>query len=156
MRPTRLATCLLLLLPCLPAGAAELTGFLAVARPGENWAGGAGAAFGIGFLQVLHFEAEVARMPGELEEQSQWSGVGSAFVAPSIGRLVPYAGLGVGVYRQKDRGLSDTGVVRNLVLGVKLKAALLVVKGEYRRISLPDDALIDMDHRFSVGAGISF
>ncbi len=156
MRSKRLALALALLLACFPAGAAELTGFLAVARPGETWAGGAGAAFGISFLQVLHFEAEVARMPGEIEDQSQWSAVGSALVAPSIGRLVPYAGLGVGGYRQKDRGLSDTGVVRNLVLGVKVKAALLVVKAEYRRISLPDEALLDMDHRFSVGAGISF
>ena len=60
---------LLLLLPSLPARAAELTAFLAVAKPGENWAGGAGGAFGINFLQVLHFEAEVAHLPGEILDQ---------------------------------------------------------------------------------------
>ena len=60
------------------AHAAELTGFLAVAQPGERWAGGAGGAFGMTFFKLVHFEAEVAHLPGEILDQSQWSAVGSA------------------------------------------------------------------------------
>jgi hypothetical protein len=153
---SRAALVLLLLLPSVPARAAELTAFLAVAKPDANWAGGAGGAFGINFLQVLHFEAEVAHLPGEILDQGQWTVVGSAFVAPSIGRLVPYAGLGVGGYRQTFLDTSDTGVVRNFVVGVKVKLGLVLVKGEYRKISLPDEAPIEMHDRFSVGAGVSF
>lgn len=138
------------------AQAAELTAFLAVAKPGERWAGGAGGGFGVTFFKLFHFEAEVAHLPGELQDQSQWSAVGSALVAPAFGRLVPYAGLGVGGYRQTDRGASDNGVVRNFVLGIKLNLGLVLVKGEYRKITLPEAALLPMTDRFSVGAGISF
>lgn len=138
------------------AQAAELTAFLAVAKPGERWAGGAGGAFGVTFFKILHLEAEAARLPGEILDQSQWSVVGSALVAPAFGRLVPYGGLGVGGYRQTDRGRSDTGVIRNLVLGVKLNLGLVLVKGEYRKLTLPAEALLPMTDRFSVGAGISF
>jgi hypothetical protein len=146
----------LTLLGSSTARAAELTAFLAVAKPGERWAGGAGGAFGVTFFKLVHFEAEVAHLPGEILDQGQWSAVGSALLAPAFGRIVPYAGLGVGGYRQTDRGQSDNGVVRNLVLGVKLNFGLVLVKGEYRKITLPEEALLPMTDRFSVGAGISF
>ncbi len=138
------------------AQAAEVTAFLAIARPGDAWAGGAGGAFGVTLFKILHFEAEGARVLGEIQEQSQLSAVGSALVAPAFGRIVPYAGLGVGGYRQTDRGRSDNGIVRNFVLGVKVNLGLLLVKGEYRKITLPEEALLPMTERFSVGAGIGF
>ena len=77
-------------------------------------------------------------------------------IAPSFGRFVPYAGLGVGGYWQTRNGLDDTGIERNFIAGLKIKLGLVFLKGEYRRISLPDDALIEMNDRFSVGAGLSF
>jgi hypothetical protein len=156
MRNRLLLPAAIVLMSTLPAGAAEVSAFLAVAKPGENWAGGAGGAFGITLLQALQFEAEGARMPGEIPDQSQWSLVGSALLAPSFGRLIPYAGLGVGGYWQKELGRNDTGIVRNVVLGVKLKLGLALVKAEYRKVSLPEEALVEMRHRFSVGAGVSF
>jgi hypothetical protein len=157
MRPARcVALALLALAPAAAASAADVSAFLAVAKPGENWAGGAGAAFGIGFFQVLRFEAEYAHMPGEFQDERQDSLVGSAMVAPSFGRLQPYVGLGIGGYWQDDNGRDDTGVEHNFIAGLRLKLGLVFLKGEYRKISLPDDALIEMNDRFSVGAGIQF
>lgn len=146
-----------LLLPALPGRAADISAFIATAEPGERWGGGFGAAFGITFFQILHLEAEGAHISGELTEQSHDSLMGSAMIAPSFGRLVPYAGVGVGGYWQKYPGRDDdTGLERNFVAGLKVKLGLVFLKGEYRHISLPEERLIDYEHRFSVGAGISF
>src|SRR6185295_5446635 len=97
MKPARLLLLVALAaLPSVSASAIDVSAFLAVAEPGQNWAGGAGGALGIGLFKILHFEAEYAHLPGEFAERSHNSLIGSAVVAPSIGRFVPYAGLGVG------------------------------------------------------------
>jgi hypothetical protein len=74
-----------------------------------------------------------------------------------VGIFTPYGGVGVGLFRQTLGSLSDTGTLKALVLGVKMKVGpVIVVKGEYRRLSLSGDPLLAMTHRLSAGAGISF
>jgi hypothetical protein len=139
-----------------PAKAGDVTAFVAFASPTETWGQGYGAALSSTWFGVLSFEGEAARIPGERPEDTMTSFTGSALLAPPVGFLVPYGGVGVGLFRQSVGSESDTGVLRCLVLGLKVKAGLVVVKGEFRRIDLSGEPLLAMDRRFSVGAGISF
>lgn len=139
------------------ASASEITAFLAKASPDEVWAAGAGGAFSVSFFSILGFEGEIARQSAELEDHKMYSITGSVLVAPPTGRLVPYAGLGFGAFRQEAGALSDNGTLGALIAGLKLKLGpVFLIKGEYRRISLSGEPLFDMDHRYSVGAGLSF
>jgi hypothetical protein len=158
LAPTRLAPvlCLVFLAFSAPARAGDVTAFVAFASPTEAWGQGYGAALSSTWFSVVSFEGEAARIPGERPEDTMTSFTGSALLAPPIRFLIPYGGLGVGVFRQSVGSDTDTGVMRCLVLGIKLKAGLVVVKGEFRKIDLPAESLLAMDKRFSVGAGISF
>jgi hypothetical protein len=139
-----------------PAEAGDVTAFVAFATPRETWGQGYGAALSSTWFGVLSFEGEAARIAGERPEDTMTSFTGSALLAPPVGFLTPYGGLGIGLFRQSVGPDHDTGVLRCFVLGAKVKAGLVVVKGEYRRITLSGEPLLAMDHRFSVGAGISF
>jgi hypothetical protein len=147
---------LALLLGAGQASAGDVTAFVTFPSPSEQWNRGYGAALSTTWFQAISLEGEAARIPGALGDSNMTSFTGSALLAPPLGPLVPYGGFGVGLYQQTIGDDSDTGVVRCFVLGVKLKVGLAVVKGEYRRITLPDDALIEMDRRYSFGAGLSF
>ncbi len=69
---------------------------------------------------------------------------------------MPYGGLGIGVFRQSVGTLSDTGTLRAFILGLKIKLGLLVLKGEYRKLTLSGEPPVSMTARVSAGAGISF
>jgi len=147
----------LFLLAAPRSSASEITAFLAIAKPDEVWAGGVGGAFSISFVSILHFEGELARQPGEVESASMYTLTGSVLVAPPTGRLVPYAGLGIGGFRQELGAVSDTGTLHALVAGLKFKVGpIFLLKGEYRRIDLSGDPLLEVEHRMSVGAGLTF
>jgi outer membrane protein with beta-barrel domain len=140
-----------------PAAAGDVTAFVALPSPTDTWGTGYGAAISSTWFKVLNFEGEGARLPGDSADASMTSFTGSALVAPPVGIFTPYGGLGIGLFRQTLGTLSDTGVVRALVLGVKVKIGpVLVVKGEYRRLSLSGEPLLEMTHRISAGAGIAF
>jgi hypothetical protein len=140
-----------------PAEAGDLTAFAAFGRPGENWSTGYGAALSWGILPFLSIEGEAARVPGALDDSRMTSFTGSAFVSPPTGNVTVYAGLGAGYYRQSIAALGNSGFLTALILGAKAKiGGVLVIRGEYRKLKLHDDPLMDMDSRFSVGAGISF
>jgi hypothetical protein len=145
-----------LLGPAALARAGDATVFAAWPAPGESWGRGYGATLSSTWFQVVSFEAEAARIPGETPDGNMTSFTGSALLAPPIGFLTPYGGLGVGLFRQTLGTLSDTGVLRASILGAKVKVGLLVLKVEYRKIGLSGTPLIPMDHRLSAGAGISF
>lgn len=147
---------LALLVGSREASAGDVTAFVTFPSPGDQWNRGYGAALSTSWFQAINLEGEAARIPGALGDSNMTSFTGSALLAPPLGPLVPYGGFGVGLYQQTVGDDSDTGVVRCFVLGVKLKLGLAVLKGEYRRITLPDDALIEMDRRYSFGAGVSF
>lgn len=140
-----------------PASAGDVTAFVAYPRPSGAWNRGFGAALSSTWFNVLSFEGEAARIPGETTDAGMTSFTASALLAPPIGVLTPYGGLGIGVYRQNIGDDSETGRLRALILGAKVKlGGLIVVKGEYRRLDLSDEALMPMDERISAGAGIAF
>jgi hypothetical protein len=138
------------------ASAGDVTVFATYPSPSEPWNRGYGATLSTSWFQAINLEGEAARIPGALGDSNMSSFTGSALLAPPLGPIVPYGGFGIGLYQQTVGDDSDTGVLRCFVLGAKLKLGLAVLKGEYRRITLPDDALIEMDHRYSFGAGVSF
>ena len=147
---------LALFLGVCEASAGDVTVFVTHPSPSEAWNRGFGAALSTSWFQAISLEGEAARVPGALGDSNMSSFTGSALLAPPLGPVVPYGGFGIGLYQQTVGDESDTGVLRCFVLGAKLKLGLAVLKGEYRRITLPDDALIEMDHRYSFGAGVSF
>jgi hypothetical protein len=139
------------------ARAGDVTVFATFPSPSENWQRGYGAALSSTWFRVLTFEGEAARVPGETSDRGMTSFTASALLSPPIGGLIPYGGLGVGLFRQTLGDRSDTGRLRALVLGVKIRIQdLLVLRGEYRRLELSGDPLFAMDSRYSVGAGIAF
>ena len=80
-----------------------------------------------------------------------------AYLGPSIGRLVPYGGLGAGVYLESLPGDDDQGTTGLVFVGAKLKFPVgLVLRGEYQWVDMPDAAPLQLDHRyfFAVGLGL--
>jgi hypothetical protein len=143
--------------PARPAAAGDVIVFVALPYPTDTWDRGWGAAISSTWFRILNFEGEGARLPGDTADASMTSFMGSALVAPSVGFLTPYGGLAFGLFRQTLGPLSETGTLRALVLGVKVKVGpVIVVKGEYRRLSFSGDPLLEMTHRVSAGAGIAF
>jgi hypothetical protein len=145
-----------LLLGTSPAAAGDVTVFATIPSPSEQWNRGYGAALTSTWFQAINLEGEAARMPGDVGNANMTSFTGSALLAPPLGAIVPYGGVGIGLFRQTVGSTSDTGVLRCFVLGLKVKVGLALVKGEYRRISLSGEPLLPMDRRISFGAGVSF
>lgn len=145
-----------LLLGVSPAAAGDVTVFATLPSPSEQWNRGYGAALTSTWFQAINLEGEAARMPGDVGNANMTSFTGSALLAPPLGPIVPYGGVGIGLFRQTVGSTSDTGVLRCFVLGLKVKLGLALVKGEYRRIDLSGEPLLPMDRRISFGAGVSF
>ena len=139
------------------AHAGDVTVFATFPSPSETWERGYGAALSSTWFRVLTFEGEAARVPGETSDRGMTSFTASALLSPPIGGLIPYGGVGVGLFRQTLGDDSDLGRLRALILGVKIRVKdLLVLKGEYRRLELSGDPLLAMDSRVSFGAVIAF
>jgi hypothetical protein len=138
------------------ARAADVTAFVALTYPRELWGNGYGASFDTTWFKIATFEAEAGRMPGKNLDVGMTAFTVSAFLSPAIKKLTIYGGPGVGVYRQTTNTLSDNGVLKTFALGAKLKLGLAVLRGEWRYISMPSDALFSAESRVYVGAGIDF
>ncbi len=139
-----------------PARAGDITAFLTLPAPTDVWGRGYGAALTSTWFSVIALEGEAARLPADTPDLSMTSFTASAFLAPPIGFVTPYAGIGVGVFRQKSDTDSDVGTLRAYALGAKLKLGLFVLKGEYRKLELSGTPLQPMTARITAGAGISF
>jgi len=140
-----------------PACPAELTAFLSGGSPGEVWGTGYGGMATITLFNIVGGEIEGAWQASDLPSTSLFSLSAKAYIAPSLGRFVPYGGLGAGVYRESVLGDSDTGTLGLVFLGVKLKFPMgLVLRAEYQWVDLPLATPVDMDHRYIFGAGLSF
>jgi hypothetical protein len=140
-----------------PARAAEIAAFVSGAGPGETWSTGYGGMLTITLFTVVGGEIEGAWQGGDQADTGLFTLSGKAYLGPSFGRVVPYVGLGVGVYRESYPGGSDTGTVGSVFVGAKLKFPFgLVIRGEYQWISLPTAAPIGLDRRYLVGAGLGF
>ena len=148
---------LMLLAGAGPVSAGDATVFVGFGSPRDSWDRGYGAALSSTWFRAVALEAEAARLPGVVPDSTFTSFTGSALLAPPIGSLTPYGGFGVGLFRQGLGSEHDTGFLKALVLGLKLRVGgLLVVKGEYRRYDLAGTPLVALDSRYSLGAGISF
>jgi opacity protein-like surface antigen len=147
-----------LLAPVPPTRAGDVTAFVALPSPSDRWNHGFGAALSSTWFNVITFEGEAARIPGETTDTSMSSFTASALISPPIGALTPYGGIGVGLFRQNVGDVdSDTGRLTAWIVGAKVKlGGLIVLKAEYRRLDLSGTPLLDMDSRYSAGAGIAF
>jgi len=140
-----------------PAQAAEIAAFVSGANPDPLWGTGFGGSLGLTLFNIVGLEGEVAWQGGQTAASEMWSGSGRAYIGPSIGRFVPYAGISTGVYRQSLAGVSDTGTFSGVFVGAKFKLPLgVVIKAEYQWVHMPEDAVIAMEDRYFVGAGLSF
>jgi opacity protein-like surface antigen len=111
----------------------------------------------ITLFNIVHGDVEGAWQGSDLPETSIVSGAAKAYLGPSIGRLVPYAGLGVGVYRQSLPTKSDQGSYGLLFAGAKLKFPFgLVLRGEYQWLDMPDEVTLAFDNRYLFALGLSF
>jgi hypothetical protein len=160
--PVRLPHLSLLFLAALsfaarPAEAAEISAFATGGEPGETWGTGYGGMLTITLFNIVHGDVEGAWQGSDLPETSIVSGAAKAYLGPSIGRLVPYAGLGVGVYRQSLPTKSDQGTYGLIVAGAKLKFPFgLVLRGEYQWLDMPDEVTLAFDNRYLFAVGLSF
>jgi len=131
--------------------------FVAQGIPRDNWQPGFGATLGASLLGLAAVEAEAARFSAEVEGGDMTTFSVSAMIAPAIGPIVPFAGLGIGVYRQNLGTANTTDMVRSFAAGLKLNIGrVFVIRGEYRRLTLSGPVRVDMESRYSLGAGIQF
>jgi opacity protein-like surface antigen len=145
------------LLAPAPARAGDVTAFVAIPSPTDRWNRGFGAALSSTWFNVVSFEGEAARIPGETTDTSMSSFTASALLSPPMGALTPYGGVGVGLFRQTVGSDSDIGRLKAWIVGAKVKlGGLVVLKAEYRKLDLGGTPLVDMDSRISAGAGLSF
>ena len=155
----RLLVVALALLPALAgrAQAGDIVVFASWPSPSNEWGTGYGAAYSQTLIPLVGFEFELAQQSGERTEESMNTFSASALLVPPIGPLTPYGGLGFGFFRQTVDARSDTGTFHALILGVKLKlGSILVLRGDWRRLSLSGDPPIPVEYRVSIGAGLSF
>src|SRR4051812_18112202 len=109
-----------------PVTAGDVTAFVALPAPTDIWGRGYGATLSSTWFQALSLEGEAARLPGDATEAAMTSFTGAALLAPPIGIVTPYGGLGIGLFRQSLGAISDTGTLRALILGAKIKIGLVV------------------------------
>lgn len=153
----RAAVAVLLACAASTAQAGEVTLFAARVRPIENWGNGYGAALTTTWFHVIALEAEAARLPGQVPERIMTTFSGSAFLAPPIGGLVPYGGVGIGLFRQSVGARNDTGIVRTTVVGAKVAIKnLIVLRADYRWLRLSGEPPLDAESRLSIGVGVRF
>jgi hypothetical protein len=136
---------------------AEIGVFLSGASPGEIWSSGWGGTLTITLFDLVGGELEGAWQGSERPSTSLFSLSAKAYLGPSFGRVVPYGGIGAGVYRESVSGDSDNGTLGLVFVGLKLKFPFgLIVRGEFQWVDLPLAAPVDLDHRYLVGLGLGF
>ncbi len=138
------------------AAPAEIAVLFSGASPG-SWSTGWGGTLTISFFDLVHAEVEGIYQGNDLADSHLGSVAGKAYLGPTIGRLIPYAGLGVGGYQESYAGTSDDGKLSLLFVGAKLKFPVgLVLRGEYQWVSLSSSAPLKMDNRYFFSAGLRF
>ncbi len=154
------AAVVLLALAALPGRdtrAAEISVLVGGASPGENWGTAWGGMLTITLFNIVHGEVEGAYQGGALEGTSLYTASAKAYLGPTIGRFVPYGGIGAGVYHQSLPIDDDQGTTGLLFVGAKLKFPMgLVLRGEYQWVDLPDAAPLLFDNRYFFAVGLSF
>jgi hypothetical protein len=147
----------LCLLPARAASPAEISAFLTGGKPGETWKTGYGGMLTITLFNFVHGEVEGAYQGSELPGTSLFTASAKAYLGPSIGRFVPYAGLGAGVYLESLPIDDDQGTTGLVFVGAKLKFPFgLVLRAEYQWIDMPTPAAVQLDQRYFFAVGLGF
>lgn len=136
---------------------AEITAFVSGASPGQTWNAGYGGMFTISLFNIVHGDIEGAYQGSALPGTRLLTLHAKAYVGPTFGRLVPYAGLGAGVYVEGLPADNDRGTLGSVFVGVKLKFPMgLVLRAEYQWLDLPQPVPVEVNRRYFVAAGLSF
>ena len=137
------------------ASPAELSVFVSGGLPGADWGRGYGGVFTISLFNLVHGEVEGARQSSDLADTSLLSLSAKVYAGPSVGRFVPFIGLGVGVYSEGRPGNDDQGTLGLFFVGTKFKLPLgVVLRAEFDWVNLPAATPVKLDGRFLVGVGI--
>jgi hypothetical protein len=138
-----------------PASPAEISGYVCNGGPSETWAHGYGGMLTISLFSIVHGELEGGWQGSDLPNTSIVTGHAKAYLGPTIGSFIPYAGLGAGVYHESTAGSSDSGTLGSVFAGVKVKFPLgIVLRGEYQWLNLPQPAPLKLDNRYFVALGL--
>jgi hypothetical protein len=122
----------------------------------SSWGTCYGGMLTITLFNIVHGEVEGIYQGSNLPSTNLLTLSGKAYLGPSIGRLVPYVGLGAGVYNEGLPTNDDHGTTGLVFAGAKLKFPFgLVIRGEYQWISLPAAAPVNLDHRYFFALGLS-
>ncbi|HEY7925228.1 MAG TPA: hypothetical protein VII62_18710 [Vicinamibacteria bacterium] len=156
--PVALVLSLAALVPATPATAAEIAVHVGTASPTANWGTSWGGSLTISLFNFVHGEVEGAYVGPDGETgPSLYTAAAKAYLGPSIGRFVPYAGIGAGVYHENMPVDDDEGTTGLVFVGLKLKFPMgLVLRGEYQWLDMPDAAPVKLDNRYFFGVGLSF
>jgi hypothetical protein len=158
--PRRSARALFALLPLLlssaPARAGELGAFLTLPTPTMNWNTGFGFHAAIFSLPFLQAGGEFARMKGEDALVTIETYTAQVELNPPSVKISPFAGLGVGAYRQKYGAQSDWGRVNSVFGGVRVPIGAARLRAEFRKIGLSGTPRVNVDKRFSLGISFRF
>jgi hypothetical protein len=164
MRPSRrhaLVVAILVALGAVSAApgarAAEISALVGTGSPGEDWGSLWGGMLTISLFSIVHGEIEGAWQGGAFEGTSLYTASAKAYLGPSIGRFVPYGGIGAGVYHQSQPVDDDQGTSGLVFVGAKLKFPMgLVLRAEYQWVDLPDAAPVPLENRYFFAVGLSF
>jgi hypothetical protein len=139
------------------ARAAEISALVGSGSPGEDWGSLWGGMLTISLFSIVHGEVEGAWQGGAFEGTSLYTASAKAYLGPSIGRFVPYGGIGAGVYHQSQPVEDDQGTTGLVFVGAKLKFPMgLVLRAEYQWVDLPDAAPVPLENRYFFAVGLSF
>jgi len=156
--PVALVLSLAALAPATPAKGAEIAVHVGTGSPTANWGTSWGGSLTITLFNFVHGEIEGAYVGPDGETgPSLYTVAAKAYLGPSIGRFVPYAGIGAGVYHENMPVDDDEGTTGLVFVGLKLKFPMgLVLRGEYQWLDLPAAAPVKLDNRYFFGVGLSF
>jgi opacity protein-like surface antigen len=143
--------------PAREARGAEISALVGSGSPGEDWGSLWGGMLTISLFSIVHGEIEGAWQGGAFEGTSLYTASAKAYLGPSIGRFVPYGGIGAGVYHQSQPVDDDQGTTGLVFVGAKLKFPMgLVLRAEYQWLDLPDAAPVPLENRYFFAVGLSF
>lgn len=143
--------------PARDSRAAEISVLVGGASPSSSWGGAWGGILTITLFNIVHGEVEGVRQGGAFDGTSLYTASAKAYLGPSLGRFVPYGGIGAGLYHESLPGDDDQGTTGLVFLGVKLKFPIgLVLRGEYQWVDMPDAAPLPLDNRYFLAVGLSF
>ncbi len=157
-RSQRLSVCatLFLLFFATPSRAGEIGAFLTLPTPTKDWKTGFGFHAALISLPFLQAGGEFARMSGEDPLVSIGTYTAQVEVNPPSVKISPFAGLGVGAYRQKFGSDSDWGSVIAIFGGVRVPIGVARLRAEFRKTSLSGTPRVNIDKRFSLGVSFKF